>query len=164
MNDNEKHNEELEEFRNKIIQIDKEILQLLNKRGDAAQKIGEIKKSLNLEVYQPHREKEVINAIKNQTSLLKPTNLEAIWKEIIGACKDIQGSIVKVGYLGPKGTFTHQVALNYFPNSGTEFIAYKNILEIFENIEKDILEFGVIPIENSLQGTVRDTLDLLIEK
>lgn len=164
MNDNEKNDKELDGFRNDISQIDNEILELLNKRGDIAQKIGEIKKLLKLEVYQPHREKEIIARIKEQSSLLKPTNLEAIWKEIIGACKDIQGSIVKVGFLGPIGTFTHQAALDFFPNAGTEFIACKNILEIFENIEKDILEFGVIPIENSLQGTVRDTLDLLIEK
>ena len=164
MNDEDKNKKELNGFRNEISQIDDEILELLNKRGNIAQKIGELKKELKLEVYQPHREKEVISRIKEHSSLLKPTNLEAIWKEIVGACKAIQGSIIKVGYLGPLGTFTHQAALDYFPNAGTEFIACKNILEIFENIEKDTLEFGVIPIENSLQGTVRDTLDLLIEK
>jgi len=164
MNDKEKNDKELEDFRKAISNIDNEIIDLLNKRGKVAQKIGEIKKKLKLEVYQPDREKEVIERMKKNTSLLKPVNVEAIWKEIIGACKDIQGSIVKVGYLGPIGTFTHQAALDFFPNAGTEFIACKNILEIFENIEKDILEFGVIPIENSLQGTVRDTLDLLIEK
>ncbi len=82
----------------------------------------------------------------------------------MGACKIIEGSIVKVGYLGPKGTFTHQAALEFFPKAGTNFIECKNNSKIFESIEKDITEFGVIPIENSLQGTVRDTLDLLIEK
>ena len=164
MNDSEKNRKELDKYRDEISKIDNEIVERLNKRGDIAQKIGDIKKHLKLEVYQPHREKEVIDRIKKKSSILKPTNLEAIWKEIIGACKDVQGSIVKVGYLGPIGTFTHKAAIDFFPNAGTEFITCKNILEIFENIEKDILEFGVIPIENSLQGTVRDTLDLLIEK
>jgi chorismate mutase/prephenate dehydratase len=164
LDDNKKNRKELDEKRIEISKLDNEIFERLNKRGEIAQKIGEIKKKLKLEVYQPHREKEVIDNIKKKASILKPTNLEAIWKEIIGACKDVQGSIVKVGYLGPIGTFTHQAAMNFFPNAGTEFLPCKNILEIFENIEKDILEFGVIPIENSLQGTVRDTLDLLIEK
>jgi len=56
------------------------------------------------------------------------------------------------------------ISLQFFPKAGTDFIACKNIEEIFENIEKEILEFGVVPIENSLQGTVRETLDLLIER
>ncbi|MFX1274372.1 MAG: prephenate dehydratase [Promethearchaeota archaeon] len=164
MSENEKNEKELKRKREEISYIDDEIINLLNKRAIISSDIGEIKKKLNLEVYQPHREAEVIEYVKNKSLKLKPSHLEAIWKEIIGACKDIQGSIVKIGYLGPKGTFTHQAALDFFPKAGSEFIAFKNILEIFEGIEKDILEFGVVPIENSLQGTVRETLDLLIEK
>ena len=89
--------------------------------------------------------------------------IEAIWREIISASKVIQGTIAKVGYLGPMGTFTHQAALDFFPKAGTEFIPYNSQTEIFDAIEKGTLEFGVLPIENSLQGTVRETLDLLIE-
>ena len=92
-----------------------------------------------MEVNQPEREKEIIKRLKNSNSLLKPKNIESIWKEIIGACKVIQGSILKTGYLGPPGTFTHQAALEFFPKSGTKFVACKNTLEIFEDIEKDIL-------------------------
>ena len=160
----EKKRIDLKEKRKEILKIDYEIFDLLNKRANLSSKIGEIKKMLNLEVYQPHREAEVIEHVKNKPSKLKPSHIEAIWKEIMGACKDIQGSIVKIGYLGPMGTFTHQAALDYFPKAGSEFIALKDILQVFEGIEKDVLEFGVVPIENSLQGTVRDTLDLLIEK
>ena len=156
--------EKLEEYRKEINDIDTRLIELLNQRGETVIKIGEVKKLLGLKVYQPDREKQVIDKIIEQSKVLKPRNIASIWKEIIGACKDIQGNIVRVGYFGPQGTFTHQAALEFFPQAGTEFIPSKSILEIFEKIEKEIIEYGVIPIENSLQGTVRETLDLLIEK
>ncbi len=164
MSEKEKYFKELEELREKINQVDDKIIDFLNQRGEIVLKIGKYKKILNLEVYQPQREIEIIERIKKKSSLLKPSSIEAIWKEIMGSSKAIQGRIVKVGYLGPKGTFTHQAALEFFSKTDTEFIGNVNIFDIFEDIEKDTLNFGVIPIENSLQGTVRNTLDLLIEK
>jgi len=160
---NEEKNK-LEKYRKDINDIDGKIIDLLNQRGETVIKIGEIKKKLGLEIYQPHREHEVIEKIKAQSKVLKPQNIESIWKEIIGACKDVQGNILRVGYFGPEGTFTHHAAQEFFPQAGTEFIPVKSIPEIFDTIEKDLIEYGVIPIENSLQGTVRETLDLLIEK
>ena len=164
MSENERFKKELEDLRKEINNIDDKIIELLNIRGEIVLKIANNKKLLDLDVYQPQREKEIIYRVKEKSTVLKPESIEEIWKEIMGACKAIQGSISKVGYLGPQGTFTHQAALEFFPKASTEFITCKSILEIFENIEKDILEFGVIPIENSLQGTVRETLDYLIEK
>ena len=160
----EENTKQLKEYRKLIDQIDSEIIELLNKRGITVSKIGEIKKLLNLEVFQPEREREILERIKSQSKILKPESVKAIWKEILSASRSIQGVIPKVGYLGPKGTFTHQAALEFFPKAGTEFLPYNTILEIFVNIEKENIEFGVIPIENSLQGTVRETLDLLIDK
>ncbi len=164
MTEKDINEKKIKDYREIINDIDQKILDLLGKRGEIAIKIGEIKKILKWEAYQPHREKEIIDRIKEKSKVLIPASVEAIWKEIMGACKVIQGSIFKVGYLGPQGTFTHQAALEFFSKAGTEHIDCKNIIEIFESIEKDIIEFGVIPIENSLQGTVRETLDLLIEK
>ncbi len=160
----EENTKQLKEYRKIIDQIDSEIIELLNKRGITVSKIGEIKKLLNLEVFQPEREREILERIKSQSKILKPESVKAIWKEILSASRSIQGVIPKVGYLGPKGTFTHQAALEFFPKAGTEFLPYNSISEIFINIEKENIEFGVIPIENSLQGTVRETLDLLIDK
>ncbi len=160
----EENTKQLKEYRKLINQIDSEIIELLNKRGITVSKIGEIKKLLNLEVFQPEREREILERIKSQSKILKPESVKAIWKEILSASRSIQGVIPKVGYLGPKGTFTHQAALEFFPKAGTEFRPYNTISEIFVNIEKENIEFGVIPIENSLQGTVRETLDLLIDK
>ena len=164
MTDNEKNKKELEKYRHEIDDVDTNIINFLNKRADIVLKIGEIKKKLKVSVYQPKREAEVIKKMKEKSTILNPSSVEIIWKEIMGACKTIQGNIIKIGYLGPLGTFTHQAALEFFTKADSEFMACKTVLEIFENIEKDILDFGVIAIENSLQGTVRDTLDLLIEK
>jgi len=164
LSNNEELKKDLEQYRKEIDEIDDKIVDLLNKRGNLAIKLGEVKKKLKLELIQLHREKEVIERIKNKSSVFKKSNMELIWNEIIGASKAVQGKIVKVGYLGPMGTFTHQAALESFPKSGTKFIPYNSSLDIFNDIEKDAIVFGVIPIENSLQGTVLETIDILIEK
>ena len=155
---------EIENLRKEIDEIDDQIVDLLNKRGNIVIKIGSIKKTLNINVSQPHREKEVIDRITKKRTVFKKSSIEAIWKEVISASKVIQDIISKIGYLGPIGTFTHQAALEYFPKAGSEFIPIKNLIEIFDNVEKGKIEYGVVPIENTLQGTVRETLDLLIDR
>ena len=164
MNNQNNLKKELRKLREEIDKIDDTIVELLNKRGNIVAAIGDLKGQLDMKVFQPQREKEIIERLKNKSSIFRDSSIEAIWKEIMSASKLIQGSITKVGYLGPKGTFTHQAALEYFPKAGSEFITASSSLEIFENVEKGLIDFGVIPIENSLQGTVRETLDLLIEK
>ncbi|MFX1363411.1 MAG: prephenate dehydratase [Promethearchaeota archaeon] len=164
MNEKTNNKNELENYRKEINNIDNKLIELLNERSKFVQKIGNLKIKLRMDTHQPKREKEIIDRIKQKSTILKPMSIEAIWKEIISASKLIQGFVDKVGFLGPKGTFTHQAALEYFPKAGTEFISFNNTLEIFENIAKEIIDFGIIPIENSLQGTVRENLDLLIEK
>lgn len=155
---------EIEKLREKIDIIDNKILSLIEERGEIAKKIGDIKDNLEIEVLQPSREAEIFKRLKKQKHLLTESNVEAIWKEIMGVCKELQSGKKRVGFLGPEGTFSHQAALDFFPISSTDFISFINIFEIFKNIEKDIIDFGVIPIENSLHGTVRESLDLLIER
>lgn len=164
MSKEEDYKAKLEELRKEINGIDDNLIELLNKRGEIVKNIGEFKKQLSMEVHQPQREKEVIERIKEKSTIFGSESIEAIWKEIMSAAKLIQGFITKVGFLGPKGTFTHQAALEYFPKAGTEFKTFNSTLEVFEGVERDSIDFGVVPIENSLQGTVRETLDLLIEK
>jgi len=164
MNEQNNLKKELNKLREDIDKIDDDLVDLLNERGSNVIKIGNLKKKLDLKVFQPQREKEIIERLKNKSTVLKNSSIEAIWEEIMSASKLIQGLKNRVGYLGPNGTFTHQAALKYFPKAGSEFITSNSSLEIFEKVEKDLVDFGVIPIENSLQGTVRETLDLLIEK
>ena len=164
MNDQPDYYKELEDLRRRIDEIDLKIIELLNERGEIALKISNIKNRLNLNVNQPQREIEIIERLKTKSKLIKTESIEAIWKEIFSVSKSIQGFTTIVGYLGPMGTFTHQAAVEFFPTSGTQFVPFDTIADIFINIEKENVEFGVVPIENSLQGTVRETLDLLIEK
>ena len=164
LSNEQKYKEDLEEIRKKINDVDDQIVDLLNKRGNIVIKIGNLKKNLNLKIVQPKREIEIIERIKNKSTIFKKESMEAIWKEIISASKVIQDTITKVGYLGPMGTFTHQAALESFAKAGTQFIPYNSTSEIFDNVEKKIINYGIVPIENSFYGTVRETLDLLIEK
>ncbi len=164
MKKDEEHQKQLKELRKHIHDIDDDILELLGERGKTVIEIGKVKQKLGLDVFQPEREEKVIEKVFQRAKVFPKESIEAIWREIISASKVIQGSIDKIGFLGPKGTFTHQAALEFFPKAGSKFIPRKSIIEIFENVEKGIMEYGVIPIENSLQGTVRETLDLLIEK
>ena len=164
MSEEKNQKDELENYRKEIDKLDNDIIERLNKRGEIVQKIGYLKKLLSMEVNQPKRERDIIDRIKKKSMILKPMSVEAIWKEILSANKLIQGLTHKVGYLGPQGTFTHQAALEFFPKAGTEFITFDTMTEIFENVEKEKINFGVVPIENNLHGTVRETLDLLIEK
>jgi chorismate mutase/prephenate dehydratase len=164
MNNQNDLKQELRKLREEINKVDDSIVGLLNDRGNIVIRIGELKNKLDMKVFQPQREKQIVERLKEKSSIFKSSSIEAIWKEIMSASKLIQGMITKVGYLGPKGTFTHQAALEFFPKAGSEFTPSSSSLEIFENVEKGLIDFGVIPIENTLQGTVRETLDLLIEK
>ncbi|HDZ19054.1 MAG TPA: hypothetical protein ENH75_12215, partial [archaeon] len=120
MGNNNSENKKIEELREFINEIDDKIIILLNERGEIVLKIGNLKKILDLNVFQPIREKEIIERIKTKSSILKPMSIEAIWREILSASKLIQGFINRIGFLGPVGTFTHQAALGYFPKAGTE--------------------------------------------
>ncbi len=164
MSDKNNNVEDLEKLRKDIDHIDKNVVDLLTKRGETVIKIGKIKKELNVDIEQVAREKEIIEKLKKESKVLKSESIEAIWKEIISACKLLQGYITKVGYLGPRGSFTHQAAQEFFPKAGTEFVSCKNVVEIFDTIEKNMFDFGMIPIENSLEGTVSENLDLLMQK
>ncbi len=155
--------EDLKKLRTLIDELDEKIVELLEKRAEISKLIGEKKEKLGINIYQPEREKTVIKNVQEKTFLLR-TNIKTIWKEIISACKEVQGQTIKVCYLGPEGTHAHKAALTFFPKSGTEFIEANTIIDIFKEIETKKVDYGVLPIENSLQGTVRETVDLLIEK
>ena len=98
MNEEEKNSQELDDLRKLIDEIDDGIVDLLNKRANTVIKIGNLKKSLNLETFQPKREEEVKERIRSKSTIFKKRSLDAIWKEIMSASKVIQGTITKVGY------------------------------------------------------------------
>jgi len=151
----------LTDYRNKIDDIDKRIVDLLNRRAKIATDIGGLKSKSKLEVYDPRREAEIMKKLRKLESILPEESLRAIFTEIISASRALERKPV-VSYLGPKGTFSHEAALALFgsscdlrPASGWE--------GVFTEVEKELADFGVLPIENSIEGSVNLSLDLLAE-
>jgi len=150
----------LENYRKEIDRIDEKIIPLLLKRQDIAASIGKLKSTLGLDIFNPAREIEVIRRLSSaNTKNLPREAVRHIFCEIISAARSVQGAF-KVAYLGPKATFTHQAAISLFGRS-TSFKSADTIEEVFGLVEKGICLHGVVPIENSYEGAVNSTLDLL---
>jgi len=154
--------EDLKKLRARIDEIDAEVVKLLKERLSIAKKIGEIKKSLGKQFFDLGREREVIKRVLRYNEGEFPEDtLKVIYSEIIKACRIAQQKI-KVAYLGPEATFSHIAALNYFGTSA-ELIPVETIVDVFEEVASERVNFGVVPIENSIQGVVATTLDAIYE-
>ncbi len=152
----------IEDFRKEIDNIDRNILDLLHKRIEIAKQIYLLKKKDNMNIYQPEREKVVLTELLKENKKVFPEkSLYHIFTEIFSASRKIQNEI-KVGYLGPEATFTHFAAIKLF-GSETKYIGMGTIYDIFTEVESGYIDFGVVPIENSNEGVVGYTLDMLIE-
>ncbi len=152
----------LEELRKQIDKLDKQILDLLNKRAEVALKIGEIKRQKGLKFFDPVREKKLINNIISQNKgPFSNETIKHLFREILSATLSLQES-QKISYLGPEGTFTHLAAIKYF-GSFAQFEPLDTIKSIFESVEKGMSKFGIVPIENSNEGTVTLTLDMFMQ-
>jgi chorismate mutase/prephenate dehydratase len=152
----------LDEIRKRIDLMDNEIIRLLNERAKAAIEIGKIKEQSNSHVYAPAREKEIMEQIcaKNRGPLTNEA-LKSIYKEIISASRSLERPLT-VSYLGPRATFTHLAALQKFGNS-TSYLSARTISDVFLEVRKGRADFGVVPIENSTEGSVSHTLDMFME-
>lgn len=153
--------DELKKLRKEIDLIDQEVVELLNKRGKIALKVGHVKSSNNKTYYNPARESEVY---KNITSYnegpLKDEHLQNIFREIISACITVQSGI-RISYFGPEGTFTHLAAIKRFGTSRM-LIPVKNIADVFSSVSKGLSEYGVVPVENTIEGMVNVTFDMFV--
>ncbi|MDR2771940.1 MAG: prephenate dehydratase [Elusimicrobiota bacterium] len=147
--------------RKKIDAIDKNIVKLLHQRGAIAKEIGKQKASKGEDVYNPLREREILSKMSGGKKVLKTEDLSAIYTEIISACRNIQNT-TKIAFLGPWATWTHQAALKKFGSSGL-FIPCIDVKSVLEEIDSGRAEFGVVPVENSNEGSVNVTLDLLVD-
>ena len=155
--------ETLEDCREAIDAIDTELLTLLNKRMEVVHRVGEIKKESGGAIYRPEREKAIIERLEKlsqeQGGLLNKSAIEAIFLEIFAVARNL-GLPEKIAYLGPEGTFTHQAAESRF-GAMSEYLSLNSIEAVFKELEAKRAKFGVVPIENSRDGVVGETLDLL---
>jgi chorismate mutase/prephenate dehydratase len=154
--------EQLADLRVRIDVVDQQLLTLLNERAKLAQAVGEVKKIDGSPVFRPDREAQVIDKLKNRNpGPILADSIAPIWREIMSACRSLEAR-QRVAFLGPVGTFSEQAMLNYF-GSSIEPIACASIDEIFRAAASGTAHFGVVPIENSTEGVVARSLDLLLQ-
>ena len=145
-------------LRRELDQLDGEILDVLNRRAKIAQMIGNAKQKKTQPVYDPKREAEVIQrVVQKNGGPLNDQSIRAIFREVVSGSRAVQAP-TRVAYLGPEFTFSHLAALERFGES-TELVPVATIGTVFEQVERGQAEFGVVPMENSTDGRVTDTLD-----
>lgn len=149
-------------LRKEIDKIDSDIVRLINRRGRVTSCIGEIKNKNTQPVYRPDRESQVYSKVVRENKGPIDNNcIKAVYREIMSGCLSLE-SPVKIAYLGPQLTFTHQAALKKF-GSSLCYSPCDSISDVFGEVEKENADYGVVPIENSTEGAVNHTLDMFIE-
>lgn len=151
-------------LRKQINDLDKDIFSLISKRAKLAQEIGKIKNTQSERIYHPDRENFILNSICDYNhktkGILLDSSLKSIFSEIISACRSLERSN-RITFLGPAGSFTHIATIKQFGSSANIY-PQKNITKIFEDINREQADYGVVPIENSIEGVVNNTIDLLL--
>ena len=151
----------LVDLRIQIDALDKELLTLLNRRAEVAEQVGDIKRREGTPFFRPDRVAQVIEKIQRaNTGPLKNEHVAAVWREIMSSCLALE-SPIRVAYLGPAGTFSEQAALQFF-GSSIEHVSCVSIDEVFRATAAGSAGYGVVPVENSSEGVVSRSLDLLL--
>ena len=141
------------QVRQRIDQIDDTILELLKERLDCARTIGLLKDETSRAKWDPQRELEIYERLKaNNNDVFPYKALRSIFHEIITTCRLSQRKAI-VSYLGPEATFSHLAAVKYFGQSA-DYRAMESIAEVFEEVEKERVQYGIVPVENSIEGAV----------
>lgn len=152
----------LDELRKQIDSVDERLVELINERARIAAQIGKVKQANEDPVYVPHREKAVLDKIsKLNKGPLPDKAMFAIWREVMSGSFFLEQSL-RIAFLGPKGSFSHNAAILKFGQS-VDYEALADIRAIFEEVSKGHCNFGIVPIENSAGGGVRESLDAFIE-
>jgi len=153
----------LDDCRDAIDSIDNEMLVLLNKRMHIVERVGEIKNDTGGAIYRPEREKAIIDRLTKislkSNGLLNSSAIEAIYLEVFAVSRNLELP-ERIAYLGPEGSFTHQAAESRF-GAMSDYLSLNSIETVFKTLESKRAKFGVVPIENSRDGIVGETLDLL---
>ncbi|TCJ11726.1 prephenate dehydratase [Parasulfuritortus cantonensis] len=157
-------NEELAKLREQIDALDERVLVLLNERARLAQAVGHLKLSNGEEggpIYRPEREAQVVRRLQAANAGPLPGEaIERLFKEVMSACRALEQPLT-VAYLGPAGTFSEEAAVKQFGQS-THGLPVASFDEVFKTVEADLAEFGVVPVENTTEGAIGRTLDLLL--
>ncbi len=153
---------ELLKLRDKIDELDLQIVKLLNMRAEIVLEVGKAKKNKQLKVHSPEREKALLKKLQtNNPGPFPNETLKLIYEEIISASIALQQPL-KIAYFGPSATYTHLAARRKF-GSSSEYLPESTIKEVFEAVFRGKVNYGVVPIENSTEGIVNYTLDMFMD-
>ncbi|HAV35093.1 MAG TPA: chorismate mutase [Massilia sp.] len=154
-------NDKLKPLREQIDAIDAQILDLLSRRGRLAQEVGHVKAETDAPVFRPEREAQVLRGVAERNGgPLNSHDLQTIFREVMSACRALEKRVT-VAYLGPAGTFSEQAVYQQFGRA-VEGLPCASIDEVFRAAEAGTADFGVVPVENSSEGAVNRTLDLML--
>ena len=157
-------NQLLKPLRDKIDMLDHQILDLLNQRAQAAIDVGQVKHGFDAggAVIKPEREAQVIRSLQeeNLNGRFPNTSVASVWTEIISACRGLERGLT-VAYLGPKGSFSEQAAYEYYGHA-VQVLPCPSFDEVFRAVESSQADVGMVPVENSTEGAVNRTQDLLL--
>jgi len=154
---------DLASIRERIDAVDRKIQELINERARYAQQVGISKGELSsaVDYYRPEREAEVLRAVlERNEGPLRDEEMLRLFREIMSACLAQQDPL-KVSYLGPEGTFTQTAVYKHFGHS-VRGLPFSTIDEVFQEVESGAADFGIVPIENSTEGTINHTLDMFL--
>ncbi len=152
----------VEELRKKIDELDLQLVKLLNERARIVVEIGKLKNKADKPIYSPDREKEILEKIiKANKGPLPEKCLVALWRELMSGSFILERPL-RIGYLGPAGSFSHAAAMLKFGQS-VEYESLADIRSIFDEVSKGHCDLGIVPVENSTGGEVVETLDALVE-
>src|SRR4051794_9186336 len=152
---------ELEQLRVQIDALDHQLVDLLNARAKVVVEIGKVKQRRNEPIYAPDREKFVLDKVRRLNQGPLPDRcLEAVYRELMSGSFALERPL-RIGYLGPAGTFSHGAAVKKF-GSSVEYVPLADIPSVFEEVVRGHADYGLVPVENSLHGGVVDTLDAFL--
>ena len=155
--------DELAQIRQRINDIDERIQSLINDRARIAQQVGVAKGDLTsaVDYYRPEREARVLRSVlERNEGPMRDEEMLRLFREIMSACL-AQQEPLSIGFLGPAGTFTQTAVYRHFGHS-VRALPFHTIDEIFQEVECGAADFGVVPIENSTEGSVNNTLDMFL--
>ena len=159
----QKRSPSLASIRRKIDQLDREIVGQLNQRADLALEIGKLKNSSGQPVYAPHREEEVLGAVaRHNPGPLSEQCIRAVFRELISGSRAIEKRM-RVAFLGPEYSYSHLASIYRF-GKDVDSVAVGTISAVFEEVDNGHADYGLVPIENSTDGRVADTLDMFTKK
>jgi chorismate mutase/prephenate dehydratase len=151
----------LRSLRTQIDRLDVQILKMINVRASYAAEIGQLKNDHGAEVFTPDREEEVlVHVVEANKGPLPADTVRSIFREIISGSRALQKRL-KIAYLGPEYSFSHLAAVERFGHT-VEFVKVASIAAVFEEVSRGHVEFGVVPLENSTNGSISDTLDMFV--